>query len=207
MSSGTSRTEPLARVMPIQALGRTALLSGAFSLLPVFAVVCYLTRQSSCLVGVLVAEAVVAIVFMTVYIRFRRVYSAVDHTHFHKRRMLLPPTAIERSRLDRLLVNRIYRSGSTHALTQLLGVDALGRRVLAMSGLFWTDADIQAVIDALDVKTVVDTMPMSRRDYYRAFPTAREWYRSRPVFVSLVVVAGALIFVAVMALQQLSGQA
>ncbi|WP_286344381.1 hypothetical protein [Frondihabitans sucicola] len=75
---------------PIQALGRTALLSGAFSLLPVFAVVTYLTHRSSAEPLVIAIEALVTIAFFVVYVRFRRVFTAVTRTHFVKRRMLLP---------------------------------------------------------------------------------------------------------------------
>lgn len=204
MPSGIDRTETELHVTPIQALGRTALLSGAFSLLPVFAVVTYLTHPTGSWPLVFGVEALVTLVFFTVYVRFRRVFIAVTRTHFIKRRMLLPAVAVERSRIDRVLLHRVYRSSSTEALTRVLGVDSLGRRVLGVNGLFWSEADIHRVIEALGVQATIDALPLSSADYYRAFPVARGWYLSRPFVVAVTVVVAILLVVVVLALQHVA---
>ncbi|GAA4265489.1 hypothetical protein [Frondihabitans peucedani] len=201
MPSGTSRTETDTHVTPLPTLGRTALLSGAFSLLPVFAVVLYLARTSPAWPVVLAVEAVVAVVFVVVYIRFRLVYSRVTRTHFVKRRMLLPQVSVQRTSIDRLLLHRVYRTGSTEALTQLLGVDSLGRRVLGMNALFWSEDDIQRVVEALDVQTTVDTLPMSAAEYHRRFPVARGWYLRWPVLIGAAAAALGVLVVVVLSLE------
>lgn len=205
MSTDTRTTETEAHVRPIQALGRTALLSGAFSLLPVFAAVLWLAHGAHEWPVVVAIELVVTAVFFTVYIRYRRVFTAVTRTHFVKRRMLLPTVTVDRARIDRLLVNRVYRAGSPDALTQLLGVDSLGRRVLGMNALFWTNADIQRIADALEVTTIVDTVPLSRRDYYRAFPSARGWYVGRVAIVLATIAVAILLVLVVFTLETVVG--
>ncbi|BDZ51674.1 hypothetical protein GCM10025867_39150 [Frondihabitans sucicola] len=115
--------------------------------------------------------------------------------------------SVERSRLDRVFLNRVYRTGSTEALTQLLGVDAMGRRVLGMNALFWTDEDIQLIADALEVQTTVDPTPLSRREYYRAFPTARGWYLSRPLVVVATLSVAILLVLVVLTLERVVGTA
>jgi hypothetical protein len=207
MSSGTSRAETMTRVAPIQALGRTALLSGVFSLLPVFAAVTYLAHDSTALPVIVACEILLALAFLTVYIRFRRVYTAVTRTHFVKRRMLLPSVSVNRARIHRLLVHRVYRSNSTESLTMLIGVDPLGRRVLGMNSLFWTDDDIQLVIDALGVQTSVDPTAIPRGDYFRELPAARAWYFSRPVIVGATVCVAILLVLVVLTLERVVGTA
>lgn len=179
----------LAYVRPKQTLGRSALLSGAFSLLPVFAALLWLTHDTGSWPVVVFGEVVVTALFFVVYIRFKLVFAAVTATHVVKQRMVLSTSVVDRSRIDRLLVHRVYRGGSTEALTQLLAVDPMGRRVFAMNALFWADSDIARISDALGVQTTVDPTPMSRADYYREFPTARGWYVRRPA-LSAFVVAG-----------------
>jgi hypothetical protein len=205
MPSGISRTETHVRVKPIEALGRTALLSGLFSLLPIFAVLGYLTHRSSALPVVVCIEVVVAVLFATVYIRFRLVFTAVSRTQFIKRRLLLPRVTVDRSRIDRLLVNRVFRSDSGEALLQLLGVDASGGRLFGMNALFWSDDDIDGVIAALDVRTVVNPTPMSRREYYRAFPMARGWYHTRPAVVIVALAVAILLILIVLTLESVMG--
>jgi hypothetical protein len=202
MPSGTSRTDTETRVSPLPALGRTALLSGAFSLLPVFAAVTYLSHRSSAWPWVVAVEAVVALVFVTLYVRFRRVFTAVTPAQFVTRRMLLSRVAVDRARIDRVIVSRVYRPGSTDALLHLLGVDALGRRLFGLNSLFWSEDDIQRIVDVLDVQTLVDTMPISTAEYHRRFPVARGWHLRPPVLVGSTVAALGLLVVIVFLLQQ-----
>ncbi|ROQ36752.1 hypothetical protein EDF46_3299 [Frondihabitans sp. PhB188] len=192
-------------VRPLPALGRTALVSGAFSLLPVFAAILWLTHGSWLQPVAVFAEVVVTAVFFVVYIRFRLVFTSVTATHFVKQRMVLPTTAVDLSLIDRVLVNRVYRGGSTEALTQMLAVDAMGRRLFAMNALFWSDADITTISDALDGQTTVDLSPMSRREYFREFPMARGWYLSRAAMITYVVSACVVITAAVVALRAAFG--
>lgn len=186
---------------PHQALGRTALLSGAFSLVPVFAAVLLMTLTSPVWPIVVLGEIVTTCVFFTVYIRFRLVFAAITPTRFLKRRMLLSPVSVDLARVDRVLINRVYRTSSTEALTQLLAVDDRGHRLFAMNALFWSDDDIRRMADNLGIPTTVDEAPMSRSDYDAAFPMARRWYARRPALVALVVASVALMAAAVVVVE------
>lgn len=189
MHSELDRAEYEAYVLPIPTLGRTALLSGAFSLVPVFIALLWLTVATEIWPVVALAEIVVTGVFVAIYLRFRRVFAAVTRSGFVKRGLLPPFTAVDRSRIDRVLVNLVYRSYSIESLTQLVALDANGRRLFRLNGVFWPDEGISAVADALGIKTTVDKVPLSRRDYYRRFPMAQAWYeRRRVTLITLVVV-------------------
>jgi hypothetical protein len=191
-------------VRPVRALGRTALLSGALSLVPVFVVLLWLSLGSTSWPFVVASELVVTAAFFTVYIRFRRVYSAVTATHFIKRRMLLNRVVVELARVDRVVVTHVYRAGTSDALMQLLALDADGTRLFALNELFWSRRSIRAVSDALGIPTSTTSAAMSRAEYYRRFPTARTWYANRLlVFVALAAAVAAMAFI-VIALQAYS---
>jgi hypothetical protein len=183
---------------PIQSLGRTALLSGAFSLLPVFAACLWLTARTSAWPVVACSEIVVAAAFFAVFIRFKLVYAGVTPTHLVKRRMVLGPVAVDRRRVDHVLVNRVYRGSSTDALPQMLVLDADDRRVYGMNGLFWSSDDIMTIAEALDVQIIEDDLPLSRREYYEMYPTARGWYAGR-LFRLATVGASAIVLAIVLA--------
>lgn len=180
---------------PDESLGRTALLSGAFSLAPVFAAVLLLTLTSSFWPVIVLGEIIVACLFFAVYIRFRLVHSAITPDHFLKRRMLLSPVSVDLGRVDRVLINRVYRTSSTEALLQLLAIDNRGHRLFGLSALFWSDDDIRRVADHLGIPTTVDNAPLSRTEYYAAFPMARGWYARRPARAVMVLAATALVAV------------
>ncbi|MCU1529733.1 MAG: hypothetical protein JWP75_3496 [Frondihabitans sp.] len=190
-------------VRPIRALGRTALISGALSLVPVFAVLLWLSIGSSPWPFVAGAELLVTASFFTVYIRFRLVFTAVTPTHFVKRRMLLSRVVVERALVDRVIMSRVYRAGTTDALLQLLAIDANGCRLFAMSELFWSPTSIRSVRDALGIPTSTIRVPISRREYYRRFPVARTWYAGRVVVVTSGAVIVAAMVAIVMALEAL----
>lgn len=197
MQRGLDRTEVTTAVVPIQSLGRTALLSGAFSLIPVFAACLWLTVRTSAWPAVACGEIVVTAVFFAIFIRFKLVYSAVTPTSVVKRRMVLSTTRVDRAAVDHVLVSRVYRGSSTEWLTQMIVLDAEGRRLFAMSGLFWSEADINAIAEALDVQLVIDEQPLSRGEYYEMYPTARGWYETRvfqliTVGIAAIALAGVL---------------
>ncbi|RKR73129.1 hypothetical protein [Frondihabitans australicus] len=191
ITRGPDRTGFTIYTTPLQSLGRTALVSGASSLLPVFAALLWLTVESEALPAVLSTEAAVTGAFFVVFLRYKLVFAAVTPTHLVKRRMLLPSVSIERSEIDHVVLNRVYRGSSNDSLTQMLVLDAEGRRLYGMNGLFWSKADIVRVAEALEVQVVVDDLPLSRGDYYEMFPMARGWYATR-VFRLVMIGAGAI---------------
>ncbi|AMM21796.1 hypothetical protein AX769_18640 [Frondihabitans sp. PAMC 28766] len=198
MQRGLDRTEFTTTVVPIQSLGRTALLSAAFSLVPVFAACLWLTARTGTWPVVACVEVIVTAVFFAVFIRFKLVYSAVTPSTLVKRRMVLTATSVDRTAVDHVLISRVYRGSSTESLTQMLVLDAEGRRLFGMSGLFWSEADIRAIAEALDVQLVVDEQPLSRGEYYEMYPTARGWYETR-VFRLIAVGVGAIALAGVLA--------
>lgn len=175
---------------PIQDLGRTALVSGALSLLPVFAACLWLTAASSAWPAVALGEIVVTAVFFAVYIRFRLVYAGVTPTHLVKRRMVLGPVSVDRADVDHVVINRVYRGSSTDALPVMLVLDHAGHRLYGMNGLFWSHDDITTIAEALDVQVIEDDCPLSRGEYYEMYPMARGWYATRLFRLATVGAAG-----------------
>jgi hypothetical protein len=190
ITRGSDRAGFTAYTTPRRSLGRTALVSGASSLLPVFVALFWLTVQTMALPGVLTAEAVLTGLFFVVFLRYKLVFAGVTPTTLVKRRMLLPAVSVDRARVDHVALNRVYRGSSPDTVTQMLVLDSDGARLFGMSGLFWSTDDIRRVADSLDVQIVVDDLPVSRRDYYAMFPMARGWYATR-LFRTLVVGVGA----------------
>ncbi len=190
ITRGSDRSGFTTYTVPRRSLGRTALVSGASSLPPVFAALLWLTVETMALPAVLSAEAVLTGLFFVVFLRYKLVFAGVTPTTLVKRRMLLPSVAVDRARIDHVTLNRVYRGSSPDTLTHMLVLDASGNRLFGMNSLFWSNDDIRRIADSLDVQIVVDDLPVSRRDYYAMFPMARGWYATR-LFRTLVVAVGA----------------
>lgn len=177
-------------VRPRRELARGATLTGVFSLSPVLVAVLWLTLPTGHQNGVLAVAVGVVVMGLLMYWRYRLSYAAVTRTEFVKRGWLPGFVRLRRDDVDTLVLVRTYRDHSTETVTQLLALDDEGRRLFRMRGTYWSEASVEAVVEALGMPTTVVPRPLTRREFFAAYPDSPYWYESRPWIG--VTIAGAL---------------
>jgi hypothetical protein len=177
-------------VRPRRELARGATLTGVFSLSPVLVAVLWLTLPTGHQSGVLAVTCGVVVMGLLMYWRYRLSYAAVTRTEFVKRGWLPGFVRLRRDEIDSLVLVRTYRDHSTETVTQLLALDDERRRLFRMRGTYWSEASVEAVVDALGIPTTVLPRPLTRREFFAAYPDSPYWYESRPWIG--VTVAGTL---------------
>ena len=167
-------------VRPRRELARGATLTGVFSLSPVLIAVLWLTLPTGHQCGVLAVACGVVVMGLLMYWRYRLSYAAVTRTEFVKRGWLPGFVRLRRDEIDSLVLVRTYRDHSTETSTQLLALDDEGRRLFRMRGTYWSETSVDAVVDALGIPTTVLPRPLTRREFFAAYPDSPYWYESRP---------------------------
>lgn len=167
-------------VRPRRELARGATLTGVFSLSPVLVAVLWLTLPTGHQNGVLAVAVGVVVMGLSMYWRYRLSYAAVTRTEFVKRGWLPGFVRLRRDDVDTLVLVRTYRDHSTETSTQLLALDDEGRRLFRMRGTYWSETSVDAVVDALGIPTTVLPRPLTRREFFAAYPDSPYWYESRP---------------------------
>lgn len=167
-------------VRPRRELARGATLTGVFSLSPVLVAVLWLTLPTGHQNGVLAVAVGVVVMGLLMYWRYRLSYAAVTRTEFVKRGWLPGFVRLRRDDVDTLVLVRTYRDHSTETSTQLLALDDEGRRLFRMRGTYWSETSVDAVVDALGIPTTVLPRPLTRREFFAAYPDSPYWYESRP---------------------------
>lgn len=186
-------------VSPRREIARGATLTGVFSFSPVLIAMLWLTLPTGHQSGVLAVAGGVVVIGLLMYWRYRLSYAAVTRTEFVKRGWLPGFVRLRRREIDSLVLVRTYRDHSTETVTQLLALDDEGRRLFRMRSTYWSEASVDAVVDALGMPTTVLPRPLTRREFFAAYPDSPYWYESRPwigvsVACSLFAVAtGALV--------------
>ena len=167
-------------VRPRRELARGATLTGVFSLSPVLVAVLWLTLPTGHQDGVLAVAAGVVVMGLLMYWRYRLSFAAVTRTEFVKRGWLPGFVRLRRDEVDSLVLVRTYRDHSTETVTQLLALDDEGRRLFRMRGTYWSESSVDAVVEALGMPTTVVPRPLTRREFFAAYPDSPYWYESRP---------------------------
>lgn len=185
---GTAQThEATVRVLPRRSLARSATLTGVFSLSPVLIAVLWLTLPSGRWVDVLAVALGVVVIGLAMYWRYRVSFAAVTATEFVKRGWLPGFVRLRRDSIETLVLVSTYRDHSTETYPQLLALDASGRRLFRMRGTYWSEESVATVVEALGTPTVTLPRPLTRREFFAAYPDSPYWYESRP-WIGLTVV-------------------
>jgi len=193
-------------VRPRRGVARGALLTGVFSLAPVLVALLWLTLPSGRQDAVLAAAAGGVVIGLLMYWRYLLSYAAVTRTEFVKRGWLPGFVRLRRDDIVALVLVRTYRDHSTETVTQLLALDHAGRRLFRMRSTYWSDESVEAVVDALGTPTTTLPRPLTRREFFAAYPDSPYWYESRPwVGVTIAVGLFALASSSIVALFQTFG--
>jgi hypothetical protein len=145
---------------------------------------------------VLVVIAFIAVVFSVAFIAWRHLesYVRVDDARVQKV-TFASERIIPTDEVNQIVICETDDSASPGTVPQLLAVDAEGRRLFRMRGLYWSLEDMHRVADAIGAPVAVDTAPLTRRQFYAKYRGAAYWYENRPWLTALgIAVAVAIAF-------------
>lgn len=95
------------------------------------------------------------------------------------------------SQIGSILVLEVYRDSALDTQPQLFVCDSDGRLLVRMRGMFWSRADMDAVIEQLDVPIEISDATFTTADLRRTRPELLYWFERLPRFSAIWVRARA----------------
>jgi hypothetical protein len=175
VSSATTRT-----LRPDRRLFRQGVITVLALTMPVFAVLYWLTIPSERWPVVLAVQLAVILVSFFIVLGFlgaaiRVSPEGVSERGFFGRRHQAPIEAI-----GSILLVEIYRDSALDTQPQLFICSANGGLLFRMRGIFWTRADMDAVVDTIDVPIAVAESTVTMTELRRSHPELLYWFERFP---------------------------
>lgn len=180
-------------VRPKRDLLVTALLSVLLVMIPLFGVLYWFGAQHNAVGAVLAAHIAVLVVSILLLVRQLSLSTIVTDAEIRGRGIFSPLVRVPLERIAAVHLVPTFVGNSHEVVTQLLVRDAEGRRLYRMRGSYWNRDDLERVADALPVPARVESEPMTRREFYAAYPGAAFWFENRPWLVAGLVAAAAVV--------------
>lgn len=163
---------------------RNTLIAVVVGGVPLFGVLAWLGVVHGTLVLVIVSVAVV--VFAVTFSAWRHVESYVRVENGEVRKVTFASSrVIPTADVAQIVICETDDTASPDTVPQLLALDAAGRRLFRMRGLFWSLDDMHTVADAVGAPVVVDSAPMTRQQFYSKYTGAAYWYEGRTWLAAL----------------------
>ena len=186
------------RLLPHRSLFRQALLATIAFLLPVTAVLYWITIPNGPWIVVLVTHILASLAFAIASWSYFAVGVWVSPTGiaergFFGRRSYHPASDIE----SILLVQTFH--GSTETVPQLFVCGLNNTQLVRMRGQFWSEADMRRVPEILDIPITEVAESLTPSELLQEYRSLLYWFERRPVLAAAVfsvsvVIGGALIW-------------
>lgn len=144
-------------------------------LLPVFAVLFWLTIPPGTWPVVLLAALATIAVFARLVMIYRRAAVIASPSGVHESGFFGPRRRIERAEIGSLLYCSLYRGATLDTEEHLYVLGTSGRVLLRMRGRYWSADGIRRVVEALGLPTTGTSEPLTREEFARAHPGLRMW--------------------------------
>lgn len=192
------------RVRPLRSVFWRALAATAAFLLPVGAVLYFLTIPDGPWVVVAITQAVASVLFAIASYMFFRAGIWVSADGITERGFLGGQRHLPISELKSVMIIDTFHGGGAETLPQLFVCDADQRQVVRMRGQYWSRSDMRLVRDTLDLPFTEITESISRRELLARYPGLLYSFERHPIIVAAVfsalVIAGGVVLFAVLAL-------
>jgi hypothetical protein len=171
---------------------RSLLVAGGLSFLlvslPLFGALYWLAAQNGTVAPVAIAQAIVSVLVLFAYLRYRRVSFVVDGDFVIERHFIRSDQRTPISSISSIVIAETYRASSVDTLTQLLALDENRVRLFRMRGQFWSKDVMMQLVAAVKIRSVEISEPVSRAEFFEAYPGSAYWYEgSRTVAILGVV--------------------
>jgi hypothetical protein len=188
------------RLDPHRWLFRQALLATAAFLVPVFAVLYFLTIPDGPWVVVLVAQAVASLLFAYAAHSFRRVAVWVSRDGIAERGFFGRLVYLRVADIGSLVLVHTYHGGGADSLPQLFVCSPAGTQVIRLRGQFWSLENMRLIGSTLGVQVTEMAETVSARELLEQYPGLLYWFERRPALASVlfalsVIVGGVLLYV------------
>jgi hypothetical protein len=188
--------EGLRRVRPPRALAGEIAGGVAAFVLPLSAVLYYLTIPDGPWEVVVGFDVAVAAVAAAAWRRYLGTGFWVSREGIAERGFLWKGAYVPREEIGSIIVvESYYRGGNARA--QLFVCDDEGRQLMRMRGEFWPVEQMRAVATALDIPTTTSSDEFSRDELLDEYPGLLYWFERRillvpAITVTLIVLVGVL---------------
>jgi hypothetical protein len=184
---------------------RNTLIAVAVGGVPLFGVLTWLGIVHGTLVLVIIAFIVV--VFAVTFTAWRHDHSYVRVLERQVRKVTYASDrVIPVADVDQIVICETDDSSSPDTVPQLLALDAEGKRLFRMRGLYWSIEDMHVVANAIGAPVAIDTAQLTPKQFYVKYRGAAYWYEGKPWLTVLgIAVAVAVAFALVLLMTTIAG--
>ncbi|PJJ55639.1 hypothetical protein [Compostimonas suwonensis] len=172
-----------ARVLrPLGHLFRQGVIAALALLVPLFAVLFWLTIPSGRWVPVLVVLVVVIIVGLFAAISYFTSTFSIDENGVTERGFFGRKVHVSKSEVASIVEADVYHGNTLDTLPHLFICDDEGRALLRMRGQFWSRENMDTLREEFDVPVHFIGEPLTVGELSRTHPNLVYWFERRPVF-------------------------
>jgi hypothetical protein len=166
-------------VRPHAHILRQITLAIAACLIPLFALLYWMTLSAAAWAQILVVTLVLPVALALAVVGHKQAFVEISEEGITERGFLGRTRFVHADTVGSIIILELYRSGSLDTLPQLFVIDTNGRLLLRMRGQFWSRKAMEGIVDALDVPVVRVPEPLSLRDLNRLRPELLYWFERR----------------------------
>ena len=166
-------------VRPKRSLLMTSVWTSLALTIPPFAVLYWYTAGGLWRL-VLVAQIVIVVLCLLTLLRQTRVFVALTADRLLGNGIFSRTVSVAISDVRRVALVPVYARDSSDTTIQFVALDARGRCIFRMRGLYWHREDLDRVAAALRVPITTKLDPLTGAEFFEAYPGSRYWFeRSR----------------------------
>lgn len=159
-----------------------SMLAAAALLVPVFAVLYWLTIPSGTWLIVVAAKALVLVVLVLLGVTFYRTSVTVSASGVRESGFAGPRRDIPRDEVEYVLFVSFYRGHTLDTEQHLFIVGHDGSTLVRMRGRYWAVADMRRVIEVLGAPATTIDEPQSLNEFTRENASLLYWHERRAGF-------------------------
>lgn len=178
-------------IRPMRQLFRQGLIAVLALTTPVFAVLYWMTVRLDSWPIVLAVHLAVLALTAVVIVGYLGACISVSPDGIDERGFFGHTRSARIEQIGSILVLEIYRDSALDTQPQLFVCDHDGQLLIRMRGMFWSRADMDVVIDQLDVPVNVSDSTFTMADLRRTRPELLYWFEHLPRLSALSVRARA----------------
>jgi hypothetical protein len=192
VSAGRRPARESRRLRPHNWLFRQGLAATLAFLLPVFAVLYFLTIPDGAWIVVLATQVATVVLLAVAAILLYRTGIWVDQNGITERGFFGTMISVPVEAIGSIVVVHTYHGGSADTIPQLFVCDHDGNQLIRLRGQFWSVENMDIIRNGLDVPVVELSESVSPRQLLEKYPGLLYWFERRPVLAAAVFCAAAL---------------
>ena len=192
MSAGRRPARGSRRLRPHNWLFRQGLAATLAFLLPVFAVLYFLTIPDGAWIVVLATQVATVVLLAVAAILLFRTGIWVDQKGITERGFFGTMISVPVEAIGSIVVVHTYHGGSADTIPQLFVCDHEGNQLIRLRGQFWSVENMDVIRNDLDVPVVELNESVSPRELLEKYPGLLYWFERRPVLAAAAFCAAAL---------------